>query len=228
MTSSSSAGNTPAIRFDRVTVDVRGKTLLRNVSFVLNTGEKAVLVGRSGAGKSTILNTLLGLHRVTEGGISFSGQPLNATTLRTIRSSVAYIGQEPILGGDTVREALLLPFRFKSHRGHAPTESQLIERLQALDLPASILDQPCAKISGGEKQCIALARALLLGKKVYLLDEVTSAVDTESKKVVMDILSGSGLTVLSVAHDPEWISRCEVVLELDRGHLVKESRRGNA
>lgn len=228
MTLFSPAGNAATIRFDRVTVEVRGKTLLHNVSFFLNTGEKAVLVGRSGAGKSTILRTLLGLHRVTEGCISFSGQPLKATTIRTIRSSVAYIGQEPILGGDTVREALLLPFRFKSHCGQEPRESQLIERLHALHLPARILDQPCAKISGGEKQRIAVARALLLGKSLYLLDEVTSALDAEGKQVVMKNLADPGLTVLSVAHDPEWISRYEVILELDRGHLVKETRRGNA
>jgi putative ABC transport system ATP-binding protein len=216
------------IQFDRVTVAVRGKILLHNVSFFLNAGDKAVLVGRSGAGKSTILKSLLGLHRVTEGGIYFYGQPLNSTTIQTIRSSVAYIGQEPILGSDTVREALLLPFRFKIHRSHEPSESQLIEGLQALHLPASILDQPCAKISGGEKQRIALARALLLGKSLCLLDEVTSALDAESKKVVMENLADPKLTVLSVAHDAEWISRCGVILELDHGRLVKESRVGHA
>lgn len=69
MTSFSPAGNTPTIRFDRVTVDVRGKTLLHHVSFFLSAGEKAALVGRSGAGKSTVLKSLLGLHRITKGGI---------------------------------------------------------------------------------------------------------------------------------------------------------------
>lgn len=223
-----SALMTALIRFDHVTISVRDKTLLSDLSFTLNAGEKAVFRGRSGSGKSTVLKSLLGIHPPTQGAIFFQGQPLNPVTVRTIRTSAAYIGQEPILGGDTVREALLLPFRFKAHRGREPAEPQLIEILNTLHLPADILNQNCNRVSGGEKQRIALARGMLLGKRLYLLDEVTSALDAQSKQAVFAMLADPGLTVLSVAHDADWIARCGVVLELDAGRLIKESHVGDA
>lgn len=216
------------IRFDHVTVAVRNKILLDDLSFTLCAGDKAVFRGRSGSGKSTVLKSLLGLYPLAKGAIFYEGQPLNPATVRTIRTSAAYIGQEPVLGADTVREALLLPFRFKAHRGREPAEARLIETLNRLRLSADLLDQSCARVSGGEKQRIALVRALLLGKSLYLLDEVTSALDSESKEAVFGVLAEPGLTVLSVAHDSEWVARCGVVYELEAGRLLNESRRGDA
>ena len=92
--------------------------------------------------------------------------------------------------------------------------------LTRLQLPASILEQSSHRVSGGEKQRIALARGLLLGKTVYLLDEVTSALDQISKQAVFAIFTDPTLTVLSVAHDPDWIANCDLVLTLDAGRLV--------
>jgi putative ABC transport system ATP-binding protein len=217
----------PMIRFGHVTVTVRARTILADISFTLGAGEKAVLRGRSGSGKSTVLKSLLGLYPLREGAIFFQERPLDMTTVQAIRSCAAYIGQEPVLGAETVREALLLPFHFKAHRGRVPAESQLIETLADLRLSGDILDQPCNRISGGEKQRVALARALLLGKRLYLLDEVTSALDAESKQAVFEVLADPDLTLLSVSHDPDWIARCGVIFDLEDGRLARESRLGN-
>jgi len=218
----------PIIRFNQVSVTAHEKTILSDISFALFVGEKAALCGKSGSGKSSVLRTLLGLHPLKSGTVYFQEQPLTPESIQIIRSCTAYIGQEPILGAESVREALLLPFQFKAHRGHRPTQAQLLEVLQRLQLPEDILSRDSSRISGGEKQRIALARGLLLGKKLYLLDEVTSALDAESKQVVFDVFSDPQLTVLSVAHDPEWMDRCGSVYELEAGRLTQVRRHGNS
>lgn len=114
----------------------------------------------------------------------------------------------------------MLPFQFKAHRQQMPMENQLIDVLHRLQLPADILNAKSSRISGGEKQRIALARGLLLDKTVYLLDEVTSALDSESKQAVFDVFSDPELTVLSVTHDSDWIERSDSVFELEAGRLT--------
>jgi putative ABC transport system ATP-binding protein len=217
----------PIIRFDQVTVTALEKIILSNISFALLPGQKAALYGKSGAGKSSVLRTLMGLHTIQSGTVYFQGEPLTSLSVRIIRNCTAYIGQEPMLGAESVREALLLPFQFKAHRQHRPTDPQLMAVLHRLRLSADILNSKSSRISGGEKQRIALARGLLLDKKVYLLDEVTSALDRESKQAVFDVFSDPQLTVLSVSHDPEWMERCDIVFELETGILNKIERHGN-
>lgn len=218
---------TALLQFDRATVSLRDKSLISDISFSLAPGAKAVLQGRSGSGKSTVLKALLGFFPLTRGDIRFQGASLSPRIARTVRTVAAYIGQEPILGAETVREALLLPFQYQAHQQRRPTEPELIQSLQTFHLPADLLLQACTHISVGEKQRVALARARLLGKRLYLLDEVTSALDGQSKEPVFALLTDPSLTILSVAHDPEWIDRCGTVLELTDGRLTRELRRAD-
>lgn len=216
------------IQFDQVSVTGHNKTILSNLSFTLFPGEHAVLCGKSGSGKSSVLKTLLGLNTVSSGTVYFQEKPLTPSSVQTIRNCAVYIGQEPMLGAEYVREALLLPFQYKTHRDYHPTEAQLIEVLDRLQLPTSILNRVSSRISGGEKQRVALARGLLLGKQLYLLDEVTSALDTESKRVVLDVFSDTHFTVLSVTHDPDWLGHCGIIFELEAGQLKQVKRNGTS
>lgn len=215
------------IRFDKVTVHAQTKTLLSDVSFSLKAGEKAVLCGHSGAGKSSVLKTVLGMYPISAGTVYVDDQALSATSVATIRSCTAYIGQEPLLGAETVREALLLPFRFKTHMHCMPDQRQMLAALQRLHLTADILQRDSQRVSGGEKQRIALARGLLLNKTLYLLDEVTSALDADSKQAVFEVFADPALTVLAVAHDPDWLARSTRVFTMSAGQLSETSAHGN-
>jgi putative ABC transport system ATP-binding protein len=216
------------IRLEDLTVCFGELTLLDRVSMVIAPSEKIVIQGESGSGKTTLLKALVGAAAIVSGSVFFNGEPLTPDTVAGIRQSVAYIGQEPVLGADTVEDALLLPFSFKSHRGRRPADERIGDVLDAFRLGRSLLGRTCATLSGGQKQRIAIARAALLGKTVYLVDEVTSALDLTNKSAVMDHLLIPAHTVVSVSHDPDWIERCDRVVRLHAGRLLEDPGHGSS
>ena len=209
------------IRYENVTLRAGDRDILRNVSFHVAQGEKVALAGESGSGKTSLLLSLVGGFHPVGGNVLFNGGEVSAATVQRIRAEVAFVGQEPVMGAESVRDALLLPFSFKAHRGAQPADEALISALTAVRLDPDMLSRSCDVISGGEKQRIALARASLLGKRVFLLDEVTSSLDPESKSAVFELLSKPVLTVFSVSHDLDWIRRCDRLLELVNGGVVE-------
>ncbi|MCF7816278.1 MAG: ATP-binding cassette domain-containing protein [Kiritimatiellales bacterium] len=211
------------IIYDNISIRIHRQELFKKVSIHLAAGDKFVLCGASGSGKSSLLKCTVGALPISEGSIHVAGMELSASTVSEIRARVAFIGQEPVLGAATVREAVLLPFSFKTHRHHSPDEARIQELAGRLHLPMDILAKPCARISGGEKQRIALLRALLLDKTIFLADEVTSALDPESKQAVMAELFRPEITLLSVSHDPEWVGACNHIVEVADGQLKEKT-----
>ena len=214
------------IQFKDVHVVSKDKRILHNVNFSLQKGEKCVITGKSGAGKSSILHTILGVLPPSQGEVYIQDTKLDAESIGTVRSSIAYIGQEPVLGeASTVRDALLLPFNFKANRKNMPDTSTIEKTLERLQLDTSILSKTPEVISGGEKQRIAICRGLLQRKTIYLLDEVTSALDGESAEAVMDLFADSGFSFLSVAHQEAWIKLCDTVIVMENGTIISTQRR---
>jgi len=211
------------VRFDHVTVSYDDQKIIDDVSFLIEGKERAVFYGKSGSGKSTILTTILGAHIPESGTIYFDKSPVNSKNILEVRRSVSFIGQEPILGAETIREAILLPYTFKIHRDSAPSEKKIIETLNTLQLESSILEKDASVVSGGEKQRVAIARELLQNKTVFLVDELTSALDIESKKAVIDLFTSSEYTVISVSHDTDWYSICTKFLKVENGKIVNIS-----
>lgn len=207
------------IRFENITLNIHHQSLLSSTSLHIANGDKVVIRGPSGCGKSSLMKTVVGALPLTGGSVTVGNLEMNAENAAAVRARIAYIGQEPILGADYVRDALLLPFSYKAHKGNQPSEELILQTLNQLRLPADILEKPSKRISGGEKQRIAIARALLLNKTIFLADEITSALDPESKTAVMEELFRPELTLLSVSHDPDWINACSRTIEIAEKQL---------
>lgn len=210
------------IEFDKVTIEAGGTRILGEVSFTLREGERLVITGPTGCGKSTVLTTLLGAHRPVGGTVRYRGRTLDSSSLHDVRREVAYVGQEPVLGAGTVRDALYLPFTYEANRHNRPTPNDLADALAAAALEPAILDSSTADISGGEKQRVAIARALLLRRTVYVLDEPTSALDTDTADLVLSRLLRDGVTVLAVSHDPRHVALFSREIRMERGRVVEE------
>ncbi len=202
----------------------RGGTLiLRNVSLKIGSGEKSVVTGPSGSGKTSLLLAIMGVFQPEAGRVLIDGKAVGTGNVGRIRQSIAFITQEPIMGAERVSDALLLPFTFKANRYNHPSRERIEEVLAQLHLDPEILAKPASKISAGEKQRIAVGRALLLDKDIFLVDEATSALDQESKAAVISMLTQPQFTVLSVSHDEAWIGRCAREFRVEQQSL-KELR----
>ena len=145
------------------------------------------------------------------------------TNILNVRRSVAFIGQEPVLGAEKIRDSLLLPFTYRINRGKTPDRAAIAATLEKLQLKPQILDREASVVSGGEKQRIAIARAILQGKSVFLADEITSALDAESKSAVLDFFREERCTLISVSHDTMWFDICTKFIKVDSGKIVKVS-----
>lgn len=210
------------IEFQNVTV-IRGeKTILSNISLTVNRGEKCVITGSSGCGKTSLLLAVMGFCTIPFGNMKVNGAELTLATLSAIRSQIAYIPQEPLLGtSGNILEAIMFPFEFKANKAMKPTLNKIKEHLQRFGLDPNILEKGCVDVSGGEKQRIVIARALMMNKRIFLADEVTTGLDTTNSELVWNTFNLPELTVLSVSHDPFWIGKQQSAYKIDNGKLFK-------
>lgn len=184
------------------------KDILRHKSFRIKKGDWVGITGPSGIGKSTILELLLRFYEADEGRILVDGQPVEEINLYELRRAVSYVPQEPVLRQGTIRDNLL------SARPDA-TQEELLCAAERTGILAAIeggLDREVGEqgmaLSGGERQRIAIARCLLDGRKLILLDEATSQMDAAAQDTMAKVLrqeqKARGATVLSVAHRTEF------------------------
>jgi ABC-type multidrug transport system ATPase subunit len=206
-----------AIRISDLSLAARGRLLLEGFSLQLAVGEKCSLTGPSGSGKTTLLRCLMGFSTPKSGGIEVLGQPLSTKTVWGLRQKMAWVAQEPELGDGTAREALRRPLTFKANRDLETNSKRIPELVSRLRLAPELLDQPVSRLSGGEKQRVAIIAALLLDRPILLLDEASSALDATAREAVTTALNGlERTTILSVSHDPADFPVGDRVVELPR------------
>jgi len=192
---------------DLTVIKESGEPIFQDISFAIKKGESVVLTGASGCGKSTILRTILGGSHNWSGSVSVNSIPLTPKEIKQLRNEVSYIPQQPRFPQITVREYIheVLSFQSNSRRD----DSQLDHFFELLSLPMTLLESNCSRLSGGERQRVATVMPLLLDRPILLADEITSALDTVSKKALVDHLFSLDKTILSVSHDPQWIEKCD-------------------
>jgi ATP-binding cassette subfamily C protein len=197
--------------------------ILSGLSFTLRAGSLTVLSGESGAGKSTLLDVLAGLIRQEDGEILVDGKVLGPSELLEWRRGVGYLTQEPFLFHDTIRANLLVADPQADdaaiEQALVAASAEFIERLpQHLE---TVVGDRGARMSGGERQRLALARALLRKPALLILDEPTSALDRQNERSVLEAierLKGQTTTFL-VTHRPERVQKPDQVLYLHGGKL---------
>lgn len=220
----------PQLRVDQVSLatSLSSQYLLRNISFEAFPGDRICLIGPSGAGKSSLLRLLNRLSEPTSGAIYLENQNIGQIPVIQLRRQVMLVPQEPKLLGMTVREALAYPLLLQQ-----VPKRQIEERLEIsrelLHLPAEWLERSELQLSVGQRQLVAIARALVVQPKIFLLDEPTSALDagiaSHVLKVLSDLAIQDRITVLMVNHQLDMAQRfCQRVLYLQQGELRRDER----
>ena len=181
-------------------------SILKDVSFEVDRGTSLALVGPSGSGKSTLLRCLNRLAEPTQGSVRFKGRDITSLNPLELRRRAGLVLQTPILFEGTVRDNLgMQPAAARADL----SESRLARALIEVGLDAGFLDRDGATLSGGEKQRVTIARALLGDPEALLLDEPTAALDPPNAALVVETIAAlrqsHGLTIVAVTHQPELI-----------------------
>lgn len=221
------------IKFDHVDFSYEaGKPLLNGFNLNIKPGEKVGLIGRSGAGKSTIVNLLLRFYEPQSGTISIDGQNVDSVTQESLRAQIGLVTQDTSLLHRSVRDNII-------YGRPDASEAEMIsaaERAEAADFIPNLSDakgrcgydahvgERGVRLSGGQRQRIAIARVMLKDAPILLLDEATSALDSEVEAAIQESLDKmmEGKTVIAIAHRLSTIAAMDRLIILDKGRIIEE------
>ncbi|HEX6062019.1 MAG TPA: ABC transporter ATP-binding protein, partial [Candidatus Limnocylindria bacterium] len=205
----------------------QGPLVLTDISTTFEAGRTTALVGPSGAGKTTLVSLVARFYDPTTGRITFDGHDLRDLTVRSVREKIAVVPQEPILFATTVADNIRYG-RLDATDEQVRSAAEAANAVEFIDrLPEqyeTIVGERGVKLSVGQRQRIAIARALLRDSPVLLLDEATSSLDNESEYLVQEALARLmlGRTTIVIAHRLTTVERADRILVLDRGRIVED------
>ena len=216
-----------AVTFDDVTFAYGDEAVLRDIDVAVEGGTTVGVVGPTGAGKSTLLKLLPRLYDPEAGVVRIDGQDVRSVTLRDLRQSIGYVSQEPFLFYGTVAENI----RYGTFDATDAEIEQAAERAQAGEfirkLPEgfdTLVGERGVKLSGGQRQRLAIARTMLKDPEILILDEATSAVDTETEALIQASLQefAADRMTFVIAHRLSTIRNAARILVLDDGRIVED------
>jgi ATP-binding cassette, subfamily B, heavy metal transporter len=220
----------PELRFERVSFAYEPtRSILHELSFTVPAGTTTAVVGASGAGKSTLARLLFRFYDVTGGSITIDGQDLRAVTQQSLRSAIGIVPQDTVLFNDSLRYNVAYgrPDAADADIEAAARASQLGTFIGSLPLGwETPVGERGLKLSGGEKQRVAIARMLLKNPSVLVLDEATSALDSRNEAAIQEALRAVAAhrTTLVIAHRLSTIIDADQILVLDAGRIVERGR----
>lgn len=203
------------------------RQVLNDFNLTIAAGEKVALVGPSGAGKSTITKLLLRLYDPTRGSVLIDKQDLKDVTQDSVRASIGFVPQEPVLFHRSLMENIRYGRRNATDEEviAAAKDAHCHEFIKELsDGYHTLVGERGIKLSGGERQRVAIARAILKNAPILVLDEATSSLDSESEALIQDALSKlmENKTVLVIAHRLSTIMRMDRIVVIEKGKLIAE------
>jgi subfamily B ATP-binding cassette protein MsbA len=203
-----------------------GRATLDGVSFAVRAGQMLAIVGRSGAGKTTLVNLIPRFYDVTGGSICVDARDIRDVTLASLRSHIGIVTQETVLFDDTIAANIAY-----GRQGATPGEIETAARaahahefIAQLDRSyEAMIGERGQRLSGGQRQRIAIARAILRDSPILILDEATSSLDAESEMLVQDALSNlmRNRTSFVIAHRLSTVRRADAIVVLERGRIVE-------
>jgi ATP-binding cassette subfamily C protein len=202
------------------------KYAIKSADFSLPVGTTTALVGASGAGKTTLIDLLMGLLTPTEGDILLDGRPVGEK-LRPWRRSIGYVSQDPFLINNSIRGNLLWACPGASEEDMWAALTMAAADGFVRGLPSgldSVVGDRGVRISGGERQRIVLARALLKKPSVLILDEATSSLDSENEQSIQRAIEGlkGKLTIVVIAHRISTVKNVDQILVVEQGQIIEQ------
>ena len=200
--------------------------VLRGLNFVIRPGEKVALVGKSGSGKSTIINLLLRLYELNEGKVLVDGRPIDQYNLTAYRRNVGVVPQEVMLFGGTIAENIRYgkPGATEEEVRDAARQANALEFIESFpENFSTLVGDRGVKLSGGQRQRIAIARAILKDPAILILDEATSSLDAHSEFLVQEALEKlmAGRTSIIIAHRLSTIKKVDRIFVIQEGSLAE-------
>jgi len=216
------------INFENVSFSYdNGEKILNNINFNISSGEKVAIIGANGSGKSTLINLILRFYKPQEGKITIEGIDINDVNLRDYRKLISVVSQDPYLFNTTVEENISAGSgRDVSIINEAAVKSGAYEFIDDLPLKfKSEVGRNGSKLSGGQRQKVAMARAFARNSKILILDEATANYDMESEAYVNQLLTTDfkDTTVIVISHKPDILKKVNKILVLKEGS-VREYR----
>ena len=197
--------------------------VLSNISFTINAGQSVGIVGKTGAGKTTLVDLLLRTYNVPDGTVFVDGRDVNSVPIADLRAGCGYVPQDNFLFSDTIANNIDFGMERKEHVAEAATLSDVDENIR--DFPQgyeTVLGERGVTVSGGQKQRISIARALLRDAPILILDDSVSAVDTKTEKTILNNLRRvrKGKTTILIAHRISTVQTLDKLLLLEDGKLI--------